>query len=185
MSQTDMTQRIMNSKTSNNATLRNQTEGSWISSPRSSYPSHLLHDTTDDGKSVSAWPVSQPQSSILNIDRMLDQVDKDNKVETATTYRLFGIDLIDHSKKSAAVEKLSSHAVNGNGVTTEVSSSTLTSTDTARKSDISKASFERKQEPQQVSPKETQSKQICSRSRTKVLHIEHLFGQQFRCFPLL
>lgn len=168
MSQTDMTQRIMNSKTSNNATLRNQTEGSWISSPRSSYPSHLLHDTTDDGKSVSAWPVSQPQSSILNIDRMLDQVDKDSKVETATTYRLFGIDLIDHSKKSAAVEKLSSHAVNGNGVTTEVSSSTLTSTDTARKSDISKASFERKQEPQQVSPKETQSKQICSRSRTKV-----------------
>ncbi|MCI37019.1 auxin response factor 9-like, partial [Trifolium medium] len=114
----------------------------------SSCPSHLLHDTTDD--------------------RVLDQVDKDNKAETATSYRLFGIDLIDHSKNSATLGKASSHVANITGVTTEVSSSTLSSIDTSRRSDISKAaSMEKKQESQLVSPKETQSKQTCSRSRTK------------------
>ncbi|CAI8600879.1 unnamed protein product [Vicia faba] len=191
MTQTDMTQRsvlaeskkgdnntsmwhhkqtdMMNTKSNNNnALLRNHTEGSWLSSPRSACPSHLLHDTIDDSKTVSAWPVSQSQSSILNIDRVLDQVDKDNKVETATGCRLFGVELIDHSKNSAAVGKASSHAVNVTGANPEVSSSTMSSSDTGRKSDISKAFTERKQELQQVSTKETQSKQICSRSRTKV-----------------
>lgn len=153
----------MSSKSNSNTVLRNWTEGSWRSSP------HLFQDTTDDSKSVSAWPVSQPHSSQLNIDHVLDQVDKENKVETATSYRLFGIDLVDHSRNSAAVEKPSSHSVNVTGVTAEVSASTLSSTDTGRKSDVSKASHERKQEEQQVSPKETQSKQICSRSRTKVV----------------
>ncbi|PNY13006.1 auxin response factor 9-like protein [Trifolium pratense] len=139
----------MNSKSNSNTLFRNHTEGSWLSSPRSSCPSHLLHDTTDD--------------------HVHDQVDKDNKAETATSYRLFGIDLIDHSKNPAALGKGSSHVANITGVTTEVSSSTLSSIDTGRKSDISKAvSMEKKQELQLVSPKEPQSKQICSRSRTKV-----------------
>ncbi|XP_058729224.1 auxin response factor 18-like [Vicia villosa] len=192
MTQTDMTQRsvlaeskkgdnntsmwhhkqtdMMNTKNSNNnnALLRNHTEGSWLSSPRSTCPSHLHHDTTDDSKTLPTWPVSQSQSSIPNADHVLDQVDKDNKVETATGCRLFGVELIDHSKNSAAVGKTSSHAVNVTGATAEVSSSTMSSTDTGRKSDISKAYTERKQESQQVSAKETQSKQICSRSRTKV-----------------
>jgi auxin response factor len=174
---------IMNSKSNNNPLFRNHTEGSWLSSPRSSCPSHLLHDTTDDSKSVSAWPVSQSQSSTVNVDHVLDQVDKDNKAETGTSYRLFGIDLNDHSKNSAALGKSSSHVANLTGVTTEVSTSTLSSIDTARKSDISKsASMEKKQELQLVSPKETQSKQICSRSRTKVLNIEYIFRQYFICF---
>lgn len=176
----------MNTKSSsnnnnNNALLRNHTEGSWLSSPRSSHPSHSLHDTTDDSKTLSAWPVSQSQSSILNVDRVPDQVDKDNKVETATGCRLFGVELIDHSKNSGAVGKTSSHAVNVTGATTEVSSSTMSSIDTGRKSDISKAYTERKQELQQVSPKETQNKQICSRSRTKVLNIECIFIIQLKC----
>ncbi|CAL5210987.1 unnamed protein product [Lathyrus oleraceus] len=167
--QTDtMNAKSSNNNNNNNALLRNHTEGSWLSSPRSSHPSHSLHDTTDDSKTLSAWPVSQSQSSILNVDRVPDQVDKDNKVETATGCRLFGVELIDHSKNSGAVGKTSSHAVNVTGATTEVSSSTMSSIDTGRKSDISKAYTERKQEPQQVSPKETQNKQICSRSRTKV-----------------
>ncbi|KAI5391781.1 auxin response factor 9 isoform X2 [Lathyrus oleraceus] len=167
--QTDtMNTKSSNNNNNNNALLRNHTEGSWLSSPRSSHPSHSLHDTTDDSKTLSAWPVSQSQSSILNVDRVPDQVDKDNKVETATGCRLFGVELIDHSKNSGAVGKTSSHAVNVTGATTEVSSSTMSSIDTGRKSDISKAYTERKQEPQQVSPKETQNKQICSRSRTKV-----------------
>ncbi|WJX49231.1 Auxin response factor 9 [Trifolium repens] len=131
---------IMNSKSNNSTLFRNHTEGSWLSSPRSSCPSHVLHDT-----------------SIVN-------VDKNNKAETTTSYRLFGIDLIDHSKNSSARKSEVT-----TGVTTEVSTSTLSSTDTARKSDISKgASMEKKLELQLVSPKETQSKQICSRSRTKV-----------------
>ncbi|MCH99495.1 auxin response factor 9-like, partial [Trifolium medium] len=138
---------ITNSKSNSNTLFRNHTEGSWLSSPHSSCP-HLLHDTTDG--------------------RVLDQADKDNKAETATSYRLFGIDLIDHSKNSAALGKGSSHVANITGVTAEVSSSTLSSIDTGRKSDISKAaSMEKKQDLQLVSPKETQSKQICSRSRTK------------------
>ncbi|RZC19478.1 Auxin response factor 9 isoform C [Glycine soja] len=159
----------MNSKSnSGNAMLRNQTEGSWLSSPHSSCPSHLFQDATDDSKSVSAWPVSKPHSSRLNNDHVLDQVDKESKVETATSYRLFGIDLIDHSRNSPSVEKASAQAGNAPKVTTEGCTSTLTRTDAGHLSDVPMASSkERKQEQQQVSPKETQSKQIC-RSRTKV-----------------
>jgi len=167
----------MNSKSnSNNTMLRNQTEGSWLSSPRSSCPSHLFQDTTDDSKSVSAWPVSKPHSSRLNNEHVLEQVDKESKVETATSYRLFGIDLIDHSRNSPAVEKASPHAVNVAKVTTEGCTSTLSQTDAGHMSEVpNSSSKERKQEQQQVSPKETQSKQI-SRSRTKVLSIDCLFS---------
>ncbi|XP_020220654.1 auxin response factor 9 [Cajanus cajan] len=159
----------MNSKSnSNNTMLRNQTEGSWLSSPHSSCPPHLFQDTTDDSKSVSAWPVSKPPSSRLNHDHAPDQVDKESKVETATSYRLFGIELIDHSRNSPALEKASAHAVNVPKVTTEGSASTLSRADAGQKSEVPRASSkERKQEQQQVSPKESQSKQIC-RSRTKV-----------------
>nr|KYP62889.1 Auxin response factor 9 [Cajanus cajan] len=120
----------MNSKSnSNNTMLRNQTEGSWLSSPHSSCPPHLFQDTTDDSKSVSAWPVSKPPSSRLNHDHAPDQVDKESKVETATSYRLFGIELIDHSRNSPALEKASAHAVNVPKVTTEGSASTLSRAD--------------------------------------------------------
>ncbi|XP_061371874.1 auxin response factor 9-like isoform X1 [Gastrolobium bilobum] len=160
----------MSSKSNSNTILRNTTEGSWLSSPNSSCPSHLIQDTTDDSKSVSAWPVSNPQSSRLNNNPVLvDQVDKENKIETATSYRLFGIELIDHSRNSPAVEKASTHAVNvPRVITTEGYVSAVSRIDAGHKSDVSKASKERKQEQQQVPPKETQNKQICSRSRTKV-----------------
>ncbi|TKY63345.1 Auxin response factor 9 [Spatholobus suberectus] len=159
----------LNSKSNSiNTMLRNQTEGSWLSSPHSSCPSHLFQDTTDDSKSVSAWPVSKLHSSRLNNDHALDQVDKESKVETATSCRLFGIELIDHSRNSSAIEKASVHAVNLSKVTTEGCTSTLSRTDAGHKPDVPKASSkEGKQEQQQVSQKETQSKQIC-RSRTKV-----------------
>ncbi|XP_027335927.1 auxin response factor 9-like isoform X3 [Abrus precatorius] len=109
-------------------------------------------DSTDD-KSASAWPVSKPNSSRLNNDNVFDQVDKENKVENAMSYRLFGIDLIDHSRNSPAVEKASTHAVNAPRIIADGCASTLSRTDTGHKSD--------------ASPKESQSKQIC-RSRTKV-----------------
>ncbi|KAK7390484.1 hypothetical protein VNO78_25790 [Psophocarpus tetragonolobus] len=160
----------MNNKSnSNNTMLRNQTEGSWLSSPHSSCPSHLFPDTTtDDSKSIAAWPVSKPHLSRLNNDHVLDQADKESKVETATSYRLFGIDLIDHSKNLPSVEKASVQVVNVSKVTTEGSASTLSRSEAGQNSDLPKASSkERKQDQQQVSAKEIQSKQI-SRSRTKV-----------------
>ncbi|KAH1241867.1 Auxin response factor 9 [Glycine max] len=139
-----------NSKSNNNGISMNQTEASWLSSPQ------LYQDTTDDNKSILAWPISKPHSERLNNDHFLDQVDKNiNKVEAATSYRLFGIDLIDHARNnSLSVE-------NASGVASECK------TDVNHESDLSKASKEWNQEQLLVSPKETQSKQVCSRSCTK------------------
>lgn len=147
---------IDNSKKCSNGISMNQTEASWLTSPHSSAPSHLYHDTSDDSKSISAWPISKTHSERLNNDHLTDQVDKEiNKVEAATSYRLFGIELIDHA---------SVHATNASEYKTDVNN----------ESDISKASKEWKQEQLQVSPKETQSKQVCSRSCTKVLDMSHV-----------
>ncbi|KAK4262923.1 hypothetical protein QN277_028413 [Acacia crassicarpa] len=160
----------MNSKSSSNSLSRNQTEGSWLSSPHSSSPPQLLQDTTDDGKSVAAWPVHSvhptPHSSRLNNDHVLEQGGKENKVEITTSCRLFGIELIGHSQNSTAMGKApapTAGIVNG---PSENHVNALSGTDTDREYNISKASYEGKQERLQV--KETQSKQICSRSRTKV-----------------
>ncbi|RDX87105.1 Auxin response factor 9 [Mucuna pruriens] len=148
-----------NSKSSSNGISMNQKEASWLSSPHSSGPSHLYHDTTDDSKSISAWPISKAHSERLNNDHLLDQVDKEiNKLEAATSCRLFGIELIDHARNNnntLSVENASMKATNASGVTSE------------HESDTSKASKEWKQGQLQVSPKETQSKQVCGRSCTK------------------
>lgn len=164
-----------NGKSSCNAMSRNQAEGSWLSSPHSSGPSHLFQDTADDSKSVSAWPNSKTHSEKLKNSNLLDQVDKENKVEGAISCRLFGIELIDHARNSPAVEKTSMHAGNVSGVANEDCVGTLSKTDADHNSDLSKASKERKQEQLQVLPKETQSRQICSRSCTKVHDIYYLF----------
>ncbi|XP_054825261.1 auxin response factor 9 [Prosopis cineraria] len=160
----------MNSKSCSNNLSRNQTEGSWLSSPHSSSPPQLLQDTTDDGKCVSAWPVhsvhSAPHSSRLNNDHVLEQAGKENKVETATSCRLFGIELIGHFQNSTAMEKAPAHAAGILNGPSERHVNVFFGTDSDRKHNISKASFEGKQE--QLQGKETQSKQICSRSRTKV-----------------
>ncbi|ESW12501.1 hypothetical protein PHAVU_008G118400 [Phaseolus vulgaris] len=137
---------------SSNGISMNQIKASWLSCP-----SHLYLDTTDDSKSVSASPISKTHSERLNNDHCLDQVDKEiSKVEPATGCRLFGIDLIDHTRSSSL------SVDNASGVTSEGR------TDVNHEPDISKASKGWKQEQLQVSPKETQSKQICSRSCTKV-----------------
>ncbi|XP_019413505.1 PREDICTED: auxin response factor 18-like isoform X2 [Lupinus angustifolius] len=159
---------IDNSKSGCNAISRNQADGIWQSSPHSSVPSNLFYDTTDDSKSVSAWPNSKTHSEKLNNDNLRDQVDKENKVEGATSCRLFGIELIGHTKNSPAIDGASVHAENVSGVSNEGCVSTLSKTDADHNSDLSKVSEERNQEQLQVSPKETQSKQICSRSCTKV-----------------
>ncbi|XP_019450246.1 PREDICTED: auxin response factor 9-like isoform X4 [Lupinus angustifolius] len=159
---------IDNCKNSCNAISRNHAQGSWLSSPHSSVPSHLFQDPTDDSKSVSAWPNSKTHSEKLNNENLLDQVDKENKVEVATSCRLFGIDLIDHTRNSPAIEKACVHSENISEITNEGCIRTLSKTDADHNYDLSKASKERKQEQMQASPKETQSKQICSRSCTKV-----------------
>ncbi|XP_027349955.1 auxin response factor 9-like isoform X2 [Abrus precatorius] len=152
-----------NSKISSNGISMNQTEASWLSS-RSCAPSHFYHDTTDDNKSVAAWPISKTHSERLNSDHLHDKFEKDiTKLEAATSCRLFGIELIDHARNnSPSVEKTLVDATNACGVTSE------SRTDVRLKCDISMASKEWKKEQPQVSPKETQIKQIGSRSCTKV-----------------
>ncbi|QCE11757.1 auxin response factor [Vigna unguiculata] len=127
-----------NNNNSSNGISMNQRKASWLSSP-------------------SPSPISEAHSERLNSDHCLDQVDKEiSKVEPATGCRLFGIDLIDHTRSnSLSVDHASAVASEGR-------------TDANHESDISKASKEWKQEQPQVSPKETQNKQICSRSCTKV-----------------
>ncbi|CAL0328242.1 unnamed protein product [Lupinus luteus] len=159
---------IDNSKSGCNAISRNQAEGSWLSSPHSSVPSHLFHDTTDDSKSVSAWTNSKTRSEKLNNDNLHDQVDKENKVEGTTSCRLFGIELLGHTRNSPAIDGAFVNAENVSGASNEGCVSTLSKTDADHNSDLSKVSEERNQEQLQVSPKETQSKQIYSRSCTKV-----------------
>lgn len=155
-----------NNKISRNSISRNPTDGSWLSSPHSSCPSHLCQDASDDSKnvSVSPWPISKTNSEIPNNDRLINEVDKENKIEAATSCRLFGIDL-------------NQNAANAYGVTSEGCAVTpLSRTDANHNMpDISKASKEMIQEQLQVSPKETPSKQINSRSCTKVLGIYCFF----------
>jgi len=162
---------------SSNGISRNPTDGSWLSSPHSSGPSHLCQDISDDSKSVavSAWPISKTHSEILNNnDHLTDQVVKENKAEAAASCRLFGIDLNDPRTNT---QKVSEYAANVFGVTSEGCVATPMSRTDADKNkfDISKASKERKQEQLPISPNETQSKQTNSRSCTKVLVVYCLF----------
>ncbi|XP_014523730.1 auxin response factor 9 isoform X2 [Vigna radiata var. radiata] len=101
------------------------------------------------------WHHNNNNSSNISMNQR--KVDKEiSNVEPTTGCRLFGIDLIDHTRSnSLSVD-------NASAVTSEGR------TDANHESDISKASKEWKQEQLQVSPKETQNKQICSRSCTKV-----------------
>ena len=88
------------------------------------------------------------------------------KPEITASCRLFGIDLMSsslpaHEEKTAPMRPIN------------ITKPTLDS-NADPKSEISKLSEEKKQEPAQASPKEVQSKQInSSRSRTKVCN-EHL-----------
>ncbi|EEF43383.1 hypothetical protein RCOM_1311830 [Ricinus communis] len=154
-----------------NSISRTQTEGGWLSSPLVNVSQHLFQEVTEDSKSVSNWPVvsgySTPQSSKLN-DSILDPVEKGRKSDVATSYRLFGIELINHSASSLPTEKAPAQPLSVSSGTTEAHVvSTLSAADSDQKSDISK---ERKPEQLHVSPKDAQSRQssASTRSRTKV-----------------
>ncbi|EOY25080.1 Auxin response factor 9 isoform 4 [Theobroma cacao] len=94
------------------------------------------------------------------------------KFETASSCRLFGIELINHSASSTPLERTPTQLSTMTGGSTEGhGQSSLSPADSDQKSEISKDSKGKKQEQLQVSAKEIQSRQSCSsstRSRTKV-----------------
>ncbi|XP_057966799.1 auxin response factor 9 [Malania oleifera] len=154
---------------------RTRTEESWLSCHTSISP-HLFQDTMEENRSASAWPTYSGYSSILssklNSDPMLDLIEKGKKVEIATCCRLFGIDLMNHSTSPSPVEKAPRQQFSASSRNAEGHvPSTPSAADSSQKSDISKASNEKKRGQLQLSPKEAQSRQSCStstRSRTKV-----------------
>lgn len=157
---------------SSNSMSRTQSDGEWLTSPHVNFSQQLFQDAMDDNKNVSAWSAiagySTAHSSKLNNDLILEQVETGRKTEMATSCRLFGIELINHSVSSTPMEKALVSSFNTEGQIV----STLSLADSDEKSDLSKSFKEKKQEQLQVSPKESQSKQSCltsTRSRTKVL----------------
>ncbi|XP_024005489.1 auxin response factor 9 isoform X2 [Eutrema salsugineum] len=136
---------------------------SCITSQRNS-PKQYYRDAIEDAKNPD-WPISPysvsnvSKDSTLN-DQMVFPV-KQKKPETTASYRLFGIDLMSSSIAASEEKTAAMRPINITKPTPESNSDP--------KSEISKVSEEKKQEPAQASPKEVQSKQSSStRSRTKV-----------------
>lgn len=138
---------------------------SCITSQRSS-PQQCYRDATEDAKSfISSYSVSNgSKDSTLN-DQMVFPVEQ-KKPETTAIYRLFGIDLMSSSLAASEEKTAPVRPINMTKLSPDSNSDP--------KSEISKVSEEKKQEPAQASPKEVQSKQNSStRTRTKVCN-EHL-----------
>ncbi|CAN0840923.1 Auxin response factor 9 [Linum grandiflorum] len=129
------------------AISRTQTDAGWLS-PHMNVNQHNFHnDAAEDTKSVSNWPVapsfSSPQSA-------------KPKTEVASSYRLFGIELMNSPMSAPITEKALSSG------TTEVQvHTTISAADPGQKSDSPK---EKKTDQSQVSPKSS----LSTRSRTKV-----------------
>lgn len=136
---------------------------SCITSQRSS-PQQCYRDATEDAKiserRMSSYSMSNvSKDSTLN-EQMISSVEQ-KKPETTGIYRLFGIDLMSSSLAASEEKTAPMRPIN-------ITKPTLDS-NSDPKSEISKLSEEKKQEPAQASPKEVQSKQSSStRSRTKV-----------------
>ncbi|CAL9226643.1 unnamed protein product [Arabidopsis halleri] len=129
-----------------------------------SSPQQCPRDATEDAKK-SDWlnnfySVSNvSKDSTLN-DQMVSPVEQ-KKPETTANYRLFGIDLMSTSLAASEEKTAPMRPINTSKPTMDSHSDP--------KSEISKVSEEKKQEPAEGSPKEVQSKQSSSaRSRTKV-----------------
>ncbi|CAF2131043.1 auxin response factor 9 [Brassica rapa] len=129
---------------------------SCITSQRNS-PQQCYRDATEDAKN-SDWSAS-PYSATLN-NQMVFPVEQ-KKPETTASYRLFGIDLLSSSIPATEEKTAPTLPINITKPTPDSNSDP--------KSEVSKLSEEKKQEPAQASSKEVQSKEISStRSRTKV-----------------
>lgn len=160
-----------------NSISRTQNEAGWLPSAHLGIHPHLYQDVTEDSKSISTWPVltgySIIHSSKLNNNPILDPVEKGKKSDTLASCRLFGFELKNHCTSNVPVEKASpvQHISVDSGTTEGLLISGLSAADSDQKSELSKASKEKKQEQAQVSAKEIYSRQSCStstRSRTKV-----------------
>lgn len=141
---------------SNSSMLRSQTEAGWLPSQ------NRFLDATDESKSVTNWhPLPKySATSTFNSDTMMDSAEKVKKTETPSSYRLFGIDIFNHSSNSLPMEKTAVPPVS-------IPSNAI---DWEQKSDVIKACGEKEQDL--VETKENQNKNTTSasaRSRTKVL----------------
>ncbi|KAE8720609.1 Auxin response factor 9 isoform 3 [Hibiscus syriacus] len=115
-------------------------EGSWLSSPGFSVSHHLFPDTIEEKTRLSDWHIppgfSNPQ---LNHNPTFDPIEKFNRSETAASCRLFGIEVINHSASSTPLERTSAQLSTMTMVLTErLDPSTLSSTDSDQKSNLSK-----------------------------------------------
>ncbi|CAN1779031.1 Auxin response factor 9 [Linum perenne] len=136
---------------------RTQADAGWLS-PHMNVNQHNFQDAAEDTKSVSNWPVvpnfSSPQAS-------------KPKSEVASSYRLFGIELMNSPMSAPMAEKASGISISSG--TTEVQiHSTISAADADQKSDSPKE--KKTAEQSLVLPKDTQSRQssMSTRSRTKV-----------------
>lgn len=156
-----------------NSVSRSPMEGSWLTSPNGSVSQHRLQELTDDRKSSSVWSTvfpgvlasnstcPTPRPSNPKSDQVHDLGEKGRKTEVAPSCRLFGIELINHSKSPVPPERVPDQPISAPN---EI-------TDAEQNSNLPKASKERKLGLLQVPPKEIQHKQnssTSSRSRTKV-----------------
>lgn len=171
-----------------NSISRTPNEGSWLTSPNASVSQHRLQDFTEDRKSNSVWSAvfpgaptghsgcATPRSPNPKNDQIHDLGGKGRKTEVASSCRLFGIELINHSKSSVPSERAADQPITAANEITESHANTshvntLLSSNAEQNSDLPKASKERKLGLLQAPPKEIQHKQNSStnsRSRTKV-----------------
>nr|QCE20960.1 auxin response factor 9 [Siraitia grosvenorii] len=166
-----------------NSVSRTPNEGSWLTSPNASVSQHRVQDLTEDRKSNSVWSAvftgaptghsgcPTPCSPNLKNDQIHDLGEKGRKTEVALSCRLFGIELINHSKSPVPSERAADQPISAPNEITESHVNTLLSSNAEQNSDLPKASKERKLGLLQAPPKEIQHKQnglTNSRSRTKV-----------------
>lgn len=167
-----------------NSVSRTAMEGSWLASSSGCVSQHRLQDLIDDRKSGSVWSTvfpgqlaahstcPTPRSSNTKSDQVQDLGEKGKKAEASPSCRLFGIELINHSKSPVLTERAADQP---NSTPNEI-------TEAEQNSNLPKISKERKLGLLQVPPKEIQHKQnssTSSRSRTKVNNIRDLLYSLF------
>ncbi|XP_022943158.1 auxin response factor 9-like isoform X1 [Cucurbita moschata] len=168
-----------------NSVSRTHNEGSWLTVPNGSVSQHRLKDSTEDHKSNSVWsavfpgvPTAHstcptPRTSNPMSDQINEFGEEGRKTEVAPSCRLFGIELIDHSKRPVPPERTADQSNSAANEVTESHVNTLLSSNAEQQgSNLPKASSkERKLGLLQALPKEIQHKHNAStncRSRTKV-----------------
>lgn len=161
----------MNGSGNCNPNSRTQNEGMWPTPSCVTVTQHNFEAIEED-KAVSAWPVlsaySTASSSKPKAEPIVDPSEKVKKAETAASCRLFGIELISHSVSPQRPEKVCLELPSMSAFSNDWSVA-----DSLLKTGLPKSSKDSNEGQSQAWPKESQSKQslTSSRSRTKVLKI--------------